>query len=116
MAKGDTSPSEPHQSEDPVTGVTITRLTDHKAHSHHTYFTNPGWYDEGRSLLFASDRGNATKRYSMDLASTEFHQLTALPDAAQAESNLPHSTTIHPTRAHPSPWPEREPPALLLPT
>lgn len=116
MAKGDTFPSEAHQFEDPVTGVTITRLTDHKAHSHHTYFTNPGWYDEGRSLLFASDRGNATNLYSMDLASTEFHQLTDLPDAAQVESNLFHSTSINPTRAEVYFWHGRELVALDLRT
>ena len=37
-------------------GVAVTQLTQYKGHSHHFYFTNPGWYDSGRKLLFASDR------------------------------------------------------------
>ena len=116
MAAGDLYPSEAREFVDTVTGVPITQLTEHKAHSHHTYFTNPGWYDDGKSLLFASDRGNATNLYSMDLESTEFRQLTDLPDGREVESNLFHSTSINPTRAEAYFWHGRELVALDLRT
>ena len=45
---------------DRASGVEVTQLTEHKGHSHHFYFTNSGWYAQGRKLLFASDRNNRT--------------------------------------------------------
>lgn len=116
MAKGDTFPSESRIFNDPVTGVDITQLTDHKAHSHHLYFTNPGWYDDGRRLLFGSDRGNGTNLYGMDLATKEFTQLTDIPDASVVESNLFQSTSVNPTRAEAYFWHGRDLIALDLTT
>ncbi|HWQ15282.1 MAG TPA: oligogalacturonate lyase family protein [Roseiflexaceae bacterium] len=78
MGKGDTYPPEWRTFEDLVTGVTIRQLTHYKGHSHHLYFTNPGWYDGGRRLLFGSDRGNRTNLYSLELASGLITQLTDL--------------------------------------
>ena len=43
---------------DDETGVTVRQLTSYKGHSHHFYFTNPGWHAGGRRLLFGSDRAN----------------------------------------------------------
>lgn len=63
---------------DPVGGVEITQLTNHKGHSRHLYFTEPGWYDEGRKLIFVSDRENRTNIYGVDLASGKITQLTDL--------------------------------------
>ena len=63
---------------DHQTGVEVTQLTDYKGHSHHFYFTNSGWYDGGRKLLFSSDRNNRTNLYGIDLASGEIEQLTDL--------------------------------------
>gem|GEM_PF-1272283 len=34
----------------------MRRLTAYRDHSHHFYFTNPGWYDGRRRLLMSSDR------------------------------------------------------------
>ncbi len=78
MAKGDSYPAEWHTFADARTGVEIRQLTRHKGHSHHLYFTNPGWYDGGRKLLFGSDRGNRTNLYGVDLASGAITQLTDL--------------------------------------
>ena len=64
--------------EDPFTGVPVTQLTDYKGHSHHLYFTNPGWYDNGKKLLFSSDRNNRTNLYGIDIASGDIEQLTDL--------------------------------------
>lgn len=63
---------------DPVSGVEVTQLTDYKGHSHHFYFTNPGWYDNGRKLLVASDQANRSNLYGLDLESGAIEQLTDL--------------------------------------
>ncbi len=63
---------------DPCSGVLVTQLTNHRGHSHHFYFTNPGWYSNGRKLLFGSDRNNRTNLFGVDLASGEIEQLTEL--------------------------------------
>jgi oligogalacturonide lyase len=56
---------------DPDSGVPVTQLTDYKGHSHHIYFTNSGWYDGDRKLLFSSDRNNRTNLYGLHLESGE---------------------------------------------
>jgi oligogalacturonide lyase len=63
---------------DPETGVTVRQLTNHKGHSHHLYFTNPGWHAGGTRLLFGSDRDNRTNLFSVDVATGEIDQLTDL--------------------------------------
>jgi len=71
-------PSEWRSHTDSVSGVTVQQLTNHKGHSHHFYFTNPGWYDNDSRLLFSSDRQNATNLYSLELATGAITQLTEL--------------------------------------
>ena len=61
---------------DRYSGVCVRQLTDHLAHSYHLYFTNPGWWDGGRRLLFGSDRGNSSNLYSIELESGELSRLT----------------------------------------
>ena len=63
---------------DGMSGVEVTQLTDYRGHSHHFYFTNPGWYAEGRKLLFSSDRNNRTNLFGIDIAAGEIEQLTDL--------------------------------------
>ncbi len=69
---------------DPVSGARITQLTDWYAHSHHPYFTESGWYDGARRLLFTSDRLDTTNLYSVHLESGEITQLTDLDRRCQA--------------------------------
>lgn len=78
MTRGTIYPAEWRTFEDLRTGITVKQLTAHKAHSHHLYFTNPGWYDNGRKLLFGSERGNRVNLYSIDLESGTITQLTDL--------------------------------------
>jgi oligogalacturonide lyase len=78
MTKGAQFPAEWRTFTDPTTGLTVRQLTAYKGHSHHFYFTNSGWYDDGRKLLFASDRSNRTNLYGIDLASGAITQLTDL--------------------------------------
>ncbi|PAW79294.1 MAG: hypothetical protein B9S32_04925 [Verrucomicrobia bacterium Tous-C9LFEB] len=71
-----TIPSEIITYQDSTTGRTVRQLTAHKCHSHHFYFTNPGWWDQGHRLLMGSDRGGRTNLYSIHLESGEITQHT----------------------------------------
>jgi len=76
-----TFPSESTTFTDRESGVTIRRLTDYRGHSNHLYFTNTGWWDEGRRLVFASDRDTRQNLFSVDLDGGEITQVTDLsPD------------------------------------
>lgn len=69
MTKRATFPTEWRTWTDSQTGVAVRQLTSYKGHSHHLYFTNPGWYHGGRKLLFDSDRGNRANLFGLDLES-----------------------------------------------
>jgi oligogalacturonide lyase len=71
-------PSEKLTYADPQTGVPVTQLTNYKGHSHHFYFTNPGWYAGGKKFLFSSDRANRTNLFGVDLSTGEIEQFTDL--------------------------------------
>ena len=74
-----TYPSERITYQDRVTGATVHQLTNHKGHSVHPYFTDDGWYDQNRRMLFQGDRENAHNIFSIELESGEISQLTNLP-------------------------------------
>ena len=78
MSIGRIWPSETVEVRDPLSGIALRQLTNFRAHSHHFYFTNPGWYDGGRRLLVASDRDNRTNLFGLDLDSGQLQQLTDL--------------------------------------
>ncbi len=63
---------------DRASKVTVRQLTNYRGHSHHFYFTNNGWYDGGRKLIFGSDRENQSNLFSVCLESGEIRQLTDL--------------------------------------
>lgn len=77
---GRTHPPEHEAYDDPETGARVRRLTsDPDADSWHLYFTENGWHDDGRRLLFRSNRGGSRDLYSIELESGEITQLTDLP-------------------------------------
>lgn len=78
MSVGKSWPSELRTYADPRTGLEVRQLTSYRAHNHHFYFTNSGWYDNNRRLIFSSDRDNKTNLFSLDLQSYEIIQLTDL--------------------------------------
>lgn len=63
-------------SKDPVSGATVRQLTNYMAHSHHSYFTNPTWYDHDRKIVIYSDRENRANLYSVELETGQIVQLT----------------------------------------
>ena len=64
---------------DPDTGVQVTRLTGWRANSNHLYFTNNCFYENGKKIVFESDRENAHNLFSMDLETGIIDQLTDFP-------------------------------------
>jgi oligogalacturonide lyase len=104
MSAGQTWPAEWSADDDAVSGVRVRQLTNYKGHSHHLYFTNPGWWDGERRLLFGSDRENRTNLFSIDLQDGEITQLTDLePLPAPQELHL-QSACLNPTRAEAYLW------------
>jgi len=79
---------------DRLTGIEVKQLTDYKGHSHHLYFTNPGWYHNNERLLFASERNNRNNLFGLELATGEIEQLTDLDETHR--SFLP--TCVNPIR------------------
>ena len=67
---------------DRVSGVRVRQLTDWMGHSNHRYFTHPNWFEEGRKVLFASDRNNARDLFWLDLETGGIVQVT---DAASMD-------------------------------
>ncbi len=100
---------------DLVTGLPVRRLTNHRGHSHHLYFTNPGWWDNGRRLLFGSDRENATNLYSVELATGESTQLTDYPPRDDWHESFLFAS-LNPKRDEVYYWHNRELVALDLRT
>ncbi|WP_235338440.1 oligogalacturonate lyase family protein [Paenibacillus wulumuqiensis] len=76
MVKGTIWAPERKQYDDPLTGVQVHQLTDYRGHSRHLHFTQNGLYDEGRRLLFVSDRDNSANLFSIHLVTGEMTQLT----------------------------------------
>lgn len=114
MGKGDSYPPEWTTIEDHETGLTIRQLTAHKAHSHHLYFTNPGWYAGGTKLLFGSERGNRVNLYSIELASGIITQLTDLDQPPPPAETSFLFASINPTRDEVYFWHGRDLVALDL--
>ena len=102
MTLGQTYPAEWKRYADPISGAQITQLTNYKAHSHHLYFTNPGWYAGGSKLLIGSDRGNRTNLWGVNLADGSLTQLTDLPELTREPTLL--DTSKNPLREEAYMW------------
>ena len=78
MHRGYVFEDEPFQYRDAYSGCRVTRLTDYLGHSNHLYFTDPCWFNDGRSFVFTSDRGNHSNLFRYDLDTFRITQLTDL--------------------------------------
>lgn len=96
---------------DRLSGVPVRQLTEHFAHSYHLYFTNSGWFDDGRKLLIGSDRGNASNFYAIDLDAGSLRRLT---DFAHADPPKLTTACINPHKPEAYLWHNRELKALDL--
>lgn len=84
---------------DPHTGLKVTRWTDHP--SNHLYFTNPGWFDNGRQLLFTSDHSGRSELAALDLASGDQRPITR---CSGDEAVDPYQTTVDPIHSRAFTW------------
>lgn len=71
-------PSERSSYQDRVSGLTVWRLTSYLGHSRHPYFTDDGWFDDDRRMLFTSDRNNVRNLFSIEMESGLIHRLTEM--------------------------------------
>lgn len=83
MGKGRTYRDPVFRYADGHSGREVTRLTDYLGHSNHLYFTDPCWFNDGRSLIFTSDRENQSNLFRYDLDSHAITQLTELRGAGR---------------------------------
>ena len=79
MKPYETFASESKITVDRTTGVKVRQLTGWRGHSVHPYFTDEGWYADGKKMLFMSDRNNARNIYSIEIESGEISRLTDFP-------------------------------------
>lgn len=79
--------SEKHTYIDRETGAEVTRYTSMRTNSNHLYFTNNCFFDDGKKLVFVSDRDNCPNLYILDLLSGEIEQLTDLPEPPYPSGN-----------------------------
>ena len=87
MGKGRVYHDQQFRYEDPYSGREIRRLTDYLGHSNHFYFTDPCWFNDGRSMLFNSDRENQRNLFRYDLDDDTITQVTDL----QGEGGTPRA-------------------------
>ena len=78
MGKGQEWRDPPFEYVDSYSGRRIRRLTDYLGHSHHFYFTDPCWFNDNRSMVFASDRDNQSNLFRYDLDTGLITQMTDL--------------------------------------
>jgi oligogalacturonide lyase len=114
MGAGRTWPAECSADDDALSGVRVLQLTSYKGHSHHLYFTNPGWWDGGRRLLFGSDRDNRTNLFSIELKGGAITQLTDLEPTPPPNEVQLQTACVNPTRAEAYLWHGRDLLALDL--
>jgi len=101
---------------DPVSGIALRQLTAYKTNNHHVYFTNPGWYDRDRRMLFGSDRADRTNLYSIQLESGEITQLTDLDPVGLPRETQFLTVCVNPVRDEAYFWYDRDLRALDLET
>lgn len=84
MGKGRVYQDEIFRYEDPYSEREITRLTSYLGHSNHFYFTDPCWFNNGRSLIFMSDREGQSNLFRYDLDDGRITQMTDLKGPGKA--------------------------------
>jgi oligogalacturonide lyase len=114
MSKGRVWPREWRDCKDPLSGAHVRQLTNYRGHSHHPYFTNPGWYDRGRRLLFGSDRENRTNLFSVHLHTGEIMQITDLEPVGPPHETEFLDVCVNPARDVAYFWYDRQVIALDL--
>lgn len=95
MGKGRVYHDQPFRYADRHSGRAVLRLTDYLGHSNHLYFTDPCWFDDGRSLVFTSDRENQSNLFRYDLDTHAITQLTDLQGAGRPSGCFSAANSRH---------------------
>jgi oligogalacturonide lyase len=106
MGKGRVYRDRPFRYRDRHSGREVRRLTDYLGHSSHLYFTDNGWCNGGRSLIFTSDRENQSNLFRYDLDTATITQLTDLHGPGRPSGSYSAATggTTTGGRASPTSW------------
>ena len=80
MPAGDLLPSESAAAADPVTGVTVRRVTAHPSIHHHPFYYLPAYDDAMRTLLFVSHRTGRPELFAELRAGGDAGRLLQLTD------------------------------------
>jgi oligogalacturonide lyase len=83
MSKGRVYHDPPFRYHDSYSGREVMRLTHYLGHSNHLYFTDPCWFNGGRSMVFTSDRENQSNLFRCDRDAGVITQLTDLKGAGR---------------------------------
>lgn len=83
MSKGRVYDDQQFRYEDSFSGREIVQLTDYLGHSNHMYFTDPAWFNDDRSFVFASDREGQSNLFRYDLDEGKITQLTDVKGAGR---------------------------------
>lgn len=78
MGKGKTYKDTQFRYFDSYSEREVVQLTDYLGHSNHIYFTDPCWFNEGRSFIFTSHRENRGNLFRYDLDTGLITQMTDL--------------------------------------
>lgn len=87
--------------QDPSTGARVIRWTDHPATDQHLYFTSPSVTDDGRFLVFISDRDGHPNLYQLTRKNGRIHQLTDNQDGLLKSYVYPNGTSRGLSKASP---------------
>jgi len=74
--KGSVIHHTPIKQKDPITGVTVTQLSDDQGNTNHSYFTMPSIDRENRFVVCNSDRTGTSQIYTLELGSGTMVQIT----------------------------------------
>lgn len=91
-------------------GLTVRGLAGIPGDSHHLYFTNSGWYDDGRRLVIVAHSGQSSDLFSLELGTGKLLQLT---DEGRPTDELMFAS-LNPVRAEAYFWRKGELIALDL--
>ncbi len=95
MSKGRIFDDPQFRYQDAYSGREIVQLTDYLGHSNHLYFTDPGFFNNNRSMVFIADRENQSNLFRYDFDSGTITQMTDLQGPGRPGGCLSTANNCH---------------------